>query len=110
LDLVWPLNFSATTVAEFAVKEDFSFAIFAEESFLLLQFLGHGDTVGPRFGATPWRFDMLLYAAVGSISVILNHVLSQHHCKNPIWATEAAVQSIEALLCEVYDTVTSIEL
>jgi len=34
--LVWPLNFSAAAIAEFAVEEDFPFAILAEEPFLLL--------------------------------------------------------------------------
>jgi hypothetical protein len=52
LDLARPLDLSAATVAELAIEEDFPFAIFAEEPFLLLQFLSHVDVVGPRLGGT----------------------------------------------------------
>ena len=86
--MVRPLDLSSAAVAELAVEEDFSFAIFAEEPFLLLQFLGHGDTVGPRFAGTPCGVDMLLYAAVDSILISCSRALSQYHCKNPIYAAE----------------------
>jgi len=79
--LVWPLDFSTATIAEFVAEEDFPFAIFAEEALLLLKFLGHGDTVCPRFSANRWENDMLLYAAVDSKIARPTWQLSQHHSK-----------------------------
>ena len=49
LDLVGPLDLSSATVAELVAQEYFPFATFAEEPFLLLKILCHGDSVGPRF-------------------------------------------------------------
>jgi hypothetical protein len=45
-----PFELSATPIAEFTLEKNLAFTILAEESLLLLEFLGHGYTVGPHFG------------------------------------------------------------
>jgi len=65
------LDLSTATIAELVGEEHFPFAIFAEESLLLLKFLGHGDSDCPRRIATHYGNDMLLYAVVGSKIAIL---------------------------------------
>jgi len=84
LHLVWPLNLSTAAVAEFVIEKDFPFTILAEEPFLLLKFLCHGDTVGPHLGGKLEGSDMLLYAVVSSKSCELRWLLSQYHSKTPI--------------------------
>ena len=40
LNFFGPFDFPSAFVAEFVLQKDFSFAVFAEEAFLLLQFFG----------------------------------------------------------------------
>ena len=47
-DLFRPLDLSSTFIAVFVVEEDLALAILAEESFLLLKFLGYCHTLSPR--------------------------------------------------------------
>jgi hypothetical protein len=81
LDLSWPVDLPTALITEFAVKEDLSLTVLAEESLLLLEFFGHGDTVGPPCGPTRKGSDMLLYAALDSKSVSFRGDLTQHRSK-----------------------------
>ena len=77
-----PLDPSAAIIAELVLEEYLSFTVFAEEAFLLLEFLGHGDTGSPRFSLDLKRSDMLLCAAVGSKFGRFSCTVSQHYSKS----------------------------